>query len=48
MAGRPSTPEDEPPRRQGGRLASLIGTLPGLVALAFVVIVIVVLFVVAL
>jgi hypothetical protein len=42
MAGRSSRPEEQPPRRQGGRLAWLVGSVPGLVALAFVVIVLVV------
>lgn len=41
MAGRASRPEEEPPRRQGGRLGWLVGTVPGLAGLAFAVVVIV-------
>lgn len=48
MSGRASQPEEEPPRRQGGRLGWLAGTVPGLVALAFVVIVVLVLVLVVL
>ena len=43
MSGRSSTPEDEPPRRHGGRGAWLVGTIPGVIALAFIAIVVIVL-----
>lgn len=46
--GRPSRPDEEPPRRRGGRLAPLVGTVPGLIALAFVVIAIAVVLIVLL
>lgn len=43
MSGRPSRPEEEPPRRQGGRGAWLGGIVTGVIALAFLAIVLVVL-----
>ena len=43
---RESRPGEEPPRERGGRLGWLVGTVPGLVALAFAVIVVVVVLVV--
>ena len=43
MEGRRSTPEEEAPRRQGGRLAWLVGTVPALAHAAFVVVAVVVL-----
>jgi hypothetical protein len=48
MAGRPSTPDEQPPRRRGGRAAWLVGTVPGLVGVAFVLIAIAVLVLVVL
>jgi hypothetical protein len=46
--GRPSRPDEDPPRRRGGRFAWLVGTVPGIVAVAFVVIAVVVVLVVIL
>jgi hypothetical protein len=48
MSPRTSRPEEEPPREQGGRLAWLAGTVPGLVAVGFAVIVCVVVLIVLL
>ena len=48
MSGRASRPEEEPPRRQGGRLAWLVGTVPGAVALGFIAVITVVVVVVLL
>lgn len=39
--GRPSRPDEEPPRRRGGRFAWVVGTVPDVVAVAFAVIVVV-------
>jgi hypothetical protein len=47
-AGRPNVPDDEPPRERGGPLAWVAGTIPGLVAVGFTVIVIVVILIVLL
>lgn len=32
--GRPSRPDEEPPRRRGGRFARVVGTAPGVITLA--------------
>lgn len=48
MTGRPSRPPEEPPRRQGGRFAWLVGTVPGAIAIVFAAIVVVVVVVVLL
>jgi hypothetical protein len=48
MSGRRSLPDEQPPRRRGGRLGWLVGTLPGLAGLAFLVITIVVIVIVLL
>jgi hypothetical protein len=46
--GRPSRPDEEPPRRRGGRFAWLVGTVPGIAAVAFIAITIVVILIVLL
>jgi hypothetical protein len=38
VSGRPSRPEEQPPRKRGGRLAWLTGTIPGMIALGFLVV----------
>jgi hypothetical protein len=44
--GRPSRPQEEPPRERGGRLAWLVGVLPATVALVFLAIVLAVVLIV--
>jgi len=39
MEGRPSRPGEPPPRRRGGPFGWVVGAVPGLVGIAFVLIV---------
>jgi hypothetical protein len=42
MDRRSSRPDEQPPRRRGGRMGWLVGSVPALIAIAFVAIAIIV------